>query len=214
MLLKKLRVQPGAPLVILGLPKDCVPLFEDGEYKTTAPRTGALDQLIFFAKDAAAIREKFVPLVARLSDDALVWVMYPKKSGAIKSDLSMTEGWAPAFATGLTTVASAAVNENWSAFRLRPERLVKGALAPVEARSNEHIDYVKRTVVLPDDAARAVQAHPGMIDVFQALAFTHRKEHVVAILDAKKPETRERRIRKMIETLAVQMKKAGSGSNA
>lgn len=208
MLLKKLRVKPDVPLVILGLPKDCAPLFADGEYKTTAPRTGTIDQLIFFAKDAATVREKFVPLVPRLSPDPLVWVMYPKKSGGIKSDLSMTEGWKPVFDTGLTGVASAAVSEDWSGFRMRPEALVKGALAPVAERSNENIDYVKRTVLLPDDAARAVKKHAGMFDFFHGLAFTRRKEHVVAILDAKKPETRERRIVKMVETLGAQMKAA------
>lgn len=206
MLSKKLRVKSELPLVVIGLPKDCADLFADAEYKTTAPRTGAIEQLIFFAKDAATLRDKFVPLVDRLSADPLVWVMYPKKSGSIKSDLSMHEGWKPAFDTGLTGVASAAVNDDWSGFRMRPEKLVKGALAPVDQRSNDNIDYVKRTVVLPDDAARAVQKHAGMLDYFQSLAFTHKKEHVVAILDAKKPETRERRIAKMVEMLADGMK--------
>lgn len=206
MLLKKLRVKHELPLVILGLPKNCAALFADSEYKTTAPRTGTIEQLIFFAKDAETLREKFVPLVSRLSADPLVWVMYPKKSGSITSDLSMHEGWKPAFDTGLTGVASAAINDDWSGFRMRPEALVKGALAPVAERSNDNIDYVKRTVVLPDDAARAVKKHAGMFEFFHALAFTHRKEHVVAILDAKKPETRERRITKMVELLAEQMK--------
>lgn len=206
MLLKKLRVRPDLPLVILGLPKNCAPLFANGDYKTTAPRSGEIEQLIVFAKDAATLRDKFVPLVKRLSADPLVWVLYPKKSGSIKSDLSMTEGWKPAFDTGLTGVASAAIDDDWSGFRMRPEKLVKGALAPVAERSNENIDYVKRTVTLPDDASRAVRKHEGMFDFFHTLAFTHRKEHVLAIIEAKKPETRERRIAKMIELLADGMK--------
>jgi uncharacterized protein YdeI (YjbR/CyaY-like superfamily) len=37
---------------------------------------------------------------------------------------------------------------------------------------------------------------------FDALAYTHRKEHVRAIEDANKPETRQRRIDKAIEKLA------------
>lgn len=206
MLLKKLRVKQETPLVILGLPKKCAHLFADSEYKTTAPRSGEIEQLIFFANDAVTLKEKFVPLVKRLSADPLVWVLYPKKSGSIKSDLSMTEGWKPAFDTGLTGVASAAIDDDWSGFRMRPEKLVKGALAPVAERSNENIDYVKRTVMLPDDATRAIRKHDGMFEYFHALAFTHRKEHVLAIIEAKKPETRERRIAKMIEMLSEGMK--------
>jgi uncharacterized protein YdeI (YjbR/CyaY-like superfamily) len=99
-------------------------------------------------------------------------------------------------------VSSAAINDNWSAFRMRPEALVKGALAPQADRSNEFIDYSARTVILPPDAARAVKKFPGMAAFFDALAFTHKKEHVVAILESKKPETRERRIVRMTEMLS------------
>ena len=205
MLLKKLRVKPEQPLFILDMPANCRSLFDGGEYKTSRPRSGVIEQLIFFAKDAGALREKFVPLVAQLSADPLVWVLYPKKSGSINSDLSMTEGWKPVFDTGLTGVASAAINDDWSALRMRPELLVKNALVPQEVRSNEFIDYTARTVTLPPDAARAVKKFAGMSAFFDGLAFTHKKEHVDAILQAKKPETRERRILKMTETLGVQM---------
>jgi len=93
MLLQKLRVKPDVPLVILNLPPDCKSLFDDREYKTSKPRTGAIEQLIFFAKDAATLEDQFVPLVPQLVSDPLAWVLYPKKSGSIASDLSMTEGW-------------------------------------------------------------------------------------------------------------------------
>lgn len=206
MLLKKLRVKPAVPLLILNLPSNCKSLFSDGEYKTTRPRSGTIDQLIFFAKDAATLEDTFVPLVAQLSDDPLVWVLYPKKSGSISSNLSMTEGWKPVFAAGLTGVASAAINDDWSGFRMRPERLVKGALAPQSERTNEFIDYTARTVGLPPDVLHAVKQFAGMSAFFDGLAFTHKKEHVDAILQAKKTETRERRIVKMTEMLAAQMK--------
>lgn len=205
MLLKKLRVKPETPLVILNLPADCRQLFDDGEYRTSVPRTGAIDQLIFFAKDSATLRDKFVPLVERLGPDALVWVLHPKKSGNIASDLSMTEGWQPAFDTGLTGVTAAAIDTNWSGLRLRPQNLVKGALAPQAERTNEWIDYTARTVKLPPDAAQAVKKFAGMATFFDGLAFTHKKEHVEAILQAKKPETRERRIVRMTEMLQKQM---------
>lgn len=54
-------------------------------------------------------------------------------------------------------------------------------------------DPAERTVEVPDDLAAALAA-AGVREAFDALAFTHRKEHVRAVEDAKKPETRARRI--------------------
>jgi uncharacterized protein YdeI (YjbR/CyaY-like superfamily) len=41
----------------------------------------------------------------------------------------------------------------------------------------------------------------NLLDTFEKLAFTHRKEYVVAILEAKRPETRATRIGKTIQML-------------
>lgn len=62
------------------------------------------------------------------------------------------------------------------------------------------LDSAKRTVELPDDAAKALDK-AKLRKKFDALAFTHQKEHVRAILEAKKPETRSRRIEVMLEML-------------
>ena len=54
-------------------------------------------------------------------------------------------------------------------------------------------DTAERTIDVPDDLARALGA-AKMRAVFDAMAFTHRKEWVVAVQDAKRPQTREKRI--------------------
>ena len=61
-------------------------------------------------------------------------------------------------------------------------------------------DQAERTVDVPDDFAAALKK-AKLRDAFDALAFTHRKEHVRAIEEAKKPETRTRRIDKAIDML-------------
>jgi hypothetical protein len=61
-------------------------------------------------------------------------------------------------------------------------------------------DDAARTVDVPDDLAAALAA-AGSRDAFDRLSFSHRREHVNAINDAKKPETRARRIAKAIEML-------------
>ena len=54
-------------------------------------------------------------------------------------------------------------------------------------------DTAERTIDVPDDLARALGT-ANMRATFDAMAFTHRKEWVVAVEDAKRPPTREKRI--------------------
>ena len=55
-----------------------------------------------------------------------------------------------------------------------------------------------RDVKVPEDLAAALKA-AGARSAFDALAYTHRKEHVRAIEDAKKPDTRARRIEQAVQ---------------
>ena len=62
-------------------------------------------------------------------------------------------------------------------------------------------DRAERTVEVPADFARAMRA-AGVRATFDALAYSHRKEHVRSIEDAKKPDTRARRIEAAVRALA------------
>ncbi|TCN44108.1 uncharacterized protein DUF1905 [Kribbella orskensis] len=61
-------------------------------------------------------------------------------------------------------------------------------------------DDAERTVEVPDDLAAALAA-AGAREAFDKLSFSHRREHVNAITEAKKPETRTRRIAKAVEMI-------------
>jgi hypothetical protein len=63
-------------------------------------------------------------------------------------------------------------------------------------------DEAPRVVKPPVDLARALKANPAAQARWKQLSFTHQKEYVGAIEEAKKPETRARRIEKTIEQLA------------
>ena len=57
------------------------------------------------------------------------------------------------------------------------------------------------TEVVPPDLEAALAANEAAASAWQRQRPSHRREHVKAILDAKKPETRTRRIAKAIEML-------------
>lgn len=64
-------------------------------------------------------------------------------------------------------------------------------------------DTAGRTVMVPSDLARALAA-AKLRPEFDALSFTRRREHVAAVTDAKRPETRVARIERMVKALRSQ----------
>jgi Bacteriocin-protection, YdeI or OmpD-Associated/Domain of unknown function (DUF1905) len=65
------------------------------------------------------------------------------------------------------------------------------------------LDDAPREVELPADLAAALDADPRVRAAFDALSYTHRKEYARAVAEAKRPETRERRIADTVRRLAV-----------
>jgi hypothetical protein len=56
------------------------------------------------------------------------------------------------------------------------------------------LDDAPRTVTAPADLLRALAAVPGALAAWTASSYTHQREHVEAIEEARRPATRERRI--------------------
>ncbi|HEY3272874.1 MAG TPA: YdeI/OmpD-associated family protein [Methanocella sp.] len=63
------------------------------------------------------------------------------------------------------------------------------------------VDEEPRTVQVPDDLARALTSSKKAKAAFEKLSYSHRREYVQWIDEAKKDETRQRRIAKMMEKL-------------
>jgi bifunctional DNA-binding transcriptional regulator/antitoxin component of YhaV-PrlF toxin-antitoxin module len=67
-------------------------------------------------------------------------------------------------------------------------------------------DAAERAVNVPEDLAALLKKNKDAAKAWEKLSYTHRKEHARAIEDAKKPETRARRIEKAIEMLLAKKK--------
>ena len=117
-------------------------------------------------------------LVKRLDDDRYVLKITPRKPTSKWSDINRKR-WKELEAAGLLTPAGRAA-------------------APTDKT------YAPRPVipVLPAYIAKAFKANAKAWDFFQTLAPTYRRDFVVWIHIAKRPETRAKRIRESIELLA------------
>jgi uncharacterized protein DUF1905/bacteriocin resistance YdeI/OmpD-like protein len=70
-------------------------------------------------------------------------------------------------------------------------------------------DDEPRQITPPEDLARALKASKAAQAAWNKLSYTHQKEYARAVEEAKKPETRSRRIQKAVAELAAGKKPKG-----
>jgi hypothetical protein len=63
------------------------------------------------------------------------------------------------------------------------------------------VDQEPRTVEVPEDLKAALDGSAGALAAWDALSHSRRKEHVRSVEDAKKPETRARRVAAVVDKL-------------
>ena len=84
----------------------------------------------------------------------------------------------------------------------RPLRDAAGARVGTRVKVTIRIDPDPRRVEVPAELAQALAAAPKAQAVFDRLPPSHRREYIGYILEAKRPETRARRVAQTVERLA------------
>jgi len=80
-------------------------------------------------------------------------------------------------------------------------RTAAGVAAGDQVEVEIQHDEAPRETPVPDDLAAALAEHPEAGTFFASLAPSHRKEWVRWVEDAKRPETRSRRVRATVDAL-------------
>ena len=201
-ILKKLHIDTGKPLWLINAPQECRHLFEEVEdIKTSFPAKTPIQQVVLFAEDSLKLNILAEKIEDRVTPESIIWIAYPKKGSKLESDLHRDKVWEYLF-TKFNGVASVAIDDTWSGMRFKKKDPgMPSTWIPMEERKTEGIDYVARTVKLPDDAVKAMKLFKGLEEFFYSMSFSHKREYVEAIVEAKKPETRLRRIEGMIRNL-------------
>lgn len=85
--------------------------------------------------------------------------------------------------------------------------VTKGIMAEAGVDAGDTLDVVvqnddtPREVAVPAELAAAFKRSPATREAWESLSYTARKEHAAAIEGAKKPETRGRRVAKVLDAL-------------
>jgi len=135
---QKLLIKPGMRVLVLNAPDDAARLLSplpEGAEVVSRPAGGAdFDAVLAFVWSKDEMATLAASIVGGVKPGGLLWVAYPKKSGAIKTDISRDDGWQPMWSLGWDTVALVALDETWSAMRFRPLSETKNESAGRAAR--------------------------------------------------------------------------------
>lgn len=119
-LARKLLIKPGSRIGLVNAPAGYAerlqPLPEGAELVDVQP---GLDVVQVFARDKEEL-ERVAPAFTSVRDGGLLWVCYPKGGRKAGTDLNRDLLWAELTRVGLTGVTLVAVDDTWSAMRVRP----------------------------------------------------------------------------------------------
>jgi hypothetical protein len=113
---ERLQVKSDRRLAVIGASAALDGLV--GARKTRAAVTAA-DVVLLFVPDRAAFDANLPGLLRKMPQTAILWVAYPKLTSPLAADLSrdVIHKLAPKY--GLDTVSQIAIDEDWSALRLK-----------------------------------------------------------------------------------------------
>jgi uncharacterized protein YdeI (YjbR/CyaY-like superfamily) len=160
------------------------------------------------------------------SSETELWIKFAKKGSGIKSinyaealDIALCHGWID----GLTrSVDEAYYSQRWTPRRPKSkwskrncgkveELIAAGKMLPAGLAEIEKAKADGRweaayagpaTIEVPDDLTEALKANPKAAEFFKTLNSQNRYAVLLRIHDAKRPETRQRRIAQFVDMLA------------
>ncbi len=124
-------------------------------------------------------------IIKRLDDDRYVRKFTPRRPGSVWSESNKKRAETMIARGRMTDVGLALITEakesgEWDCTQSRPKASAED---------------------VPEELRRALAKHPAAAKTFGALAATYRKQYILWISTAKRPETRKRRAKEAIETL-------------
>lgn len=116
---ERLQVKGNRRLAVINAPK---PIDTQIGARTSRAQIDLADVTLLFVRDRAELDEKLPSVLVSLKNNAIFWLAYPKLTSKLARDLNRDTIHKLAPQHGLDTVAQIAIDEDWSALRLKLTR--------------------------------------------------------------------------------------------
>ena len=226
-LLENLELKDEKNLLIQGLPSSVEKQFAKLSYaKNVTPllKSKKVDFVLIFAVNQQQLKNILKDVFQALHDESKLWIAFPKQTSKISSDLMRENSWH--FMTDLEYEGSTLVpvDHVWNAMKflkmknvVRDEnyKTVEETLGPtiIEVKSNDTKKTKKRKTVkrestfdksivqFPLELEKLFNSQTKTKELFNALSESNQVDFLNWITDAKKQETRMKRIDQLVEKL-------------
>lgn len=121
----KLKVKPGMSASVYGAPEE-YPKNDSLQWIAD----GKPDFLHLFAESKVQFMERFAVAAKEAADGTLFWVSYPKASRKVRYDINRDSLWDLLIPAGWHPVSQVALDEHWSAIRIKPNEAGKEYVRP------------------------------------------------------------------------------------
>lgn len=205
-LFKKLNFKGHTSIVLLH-PPDSFLLHAEAMTPFTAVRYAFSEKdenpfVLAFACTQAQVDAFALEFSKQTTGDAIHWIAYPKTSSKrYRCDFNRDTGWALLGELGFEPVRQVAIDEDWSALRFRRVGYVQKMTRSFAMTAEGKAKSQAQNLQMPTDLQAALEARHSALTAFNKLAPSHQKEYIRWITEAKKDETRARRIAQAITKL-------------
>ena len=205
-LLEKLQLSEEKNLLIQGLPSSIEKQFVKLAFaKNVTPllKSRKIDFALVFAVSHSQLRTILGEVIPALHENAKFWIAYPKSTSKIATDLNRECSWDCIRTVGFDSINEVTLDHVWTAVRFQkaaPMKSVSRVTSSMYATS-DGISYQPSVVATPNEFEKELRRSKVAHRFFEALSHSHQKEYVSWITNAKREDTRSRRMEVAIDKL-------------
>lgn len=206
-LFEKLQLKDEKNLLIQGIPSAIEKQFSKLTFsKNVTPLLKAkkIDFALVFALSQNQLCNILKELFSALHDDSKLWVAYPKATSKIASDLNRDCSWQILSDNDYESVRQVAIDHVWTAMRFKKLDTIPNrsrAFSEIRHPGIGGVDFDKRLVAPPLELETLFVKHNEAKEFFTNLSFTNQKEYVSWIEEAKRADTKKKRLEATVEKL-------------
>jgi hypothetical protein len=201
-LFEKLQLTNERNLLIQGLPSSIEKQFIKLSYsKNVTPllKIRKVEFALLFAINTSQLKTILNEVIPVLAEGAKLWIASPKSSSKIVCDLNRSSSWDTLTNDGFECIDEVTLDNVWTAVRFQKNE--KASAKEEELSLNIEADFAKNLVVPHPELEKMFSRHKKAREFFQGLSETNQQEFLKWIEDAKRQDTKTRRLEATVEKL-------------